>query len=104
MENIIYNELLCCGYSVDVGVVEVTEKNGEKLARKQCEINFVVNRGAKRYYIQSALSVSDPEKMETELRPPSMEGWHNHGCYRHALARAETEHILSGRTAVGGEK
>ncbi len=69
MENIIYNELLCRGYSVDVGVVEVSEKNGEKKVRKQCEIDFVVNYGAKKYYIQSALSVSDPEKMETELRP-----------------------------------
>ena len=69
MENIIYNELLCRGYSVDVGVVEVNEKNGEKKVRKQCEIDFIVNYGAKKYYIQSALSVSDPEKMETELRP-----------------------------------
>ena len=69
MENIIYNELLCRGYSVDVGVVEIRGKNGEKKVRKQCEIDFVVNHGAKKYYIQSALSVSDPEKMETELRP-----------------------------------
>lgn len=69
MENIIYNELLCRGYSVDVGVIEIREKNGEKKVRKQCEIDFVVNHGAKKYYIQSALSVSDPEKMETELRP-----------------------------------
>ena len=69
MENIIYNELLCRGYSVDVGVVEVIQRNGEKQSRKQCEIDFVVNRGAKKYYIQSALNVSDPDKMETELRP-----------------------------------
>ena len=69
MENIIYNELLCRGYSIDVGVVEIRGKNGEKKVRKQCEIDFVVNHGAKKYYIQSALSVSDPEKMETELRP-----------------------------------
>lgn len=69
MKNIIYNELLCRGYSVDVGVIEIREKNGEKKVRKQCEIDFVVNHGAKKYYIQSALSVSDPEKMETELRP-----------------------------------
>ncbi len=69
MENIIYNELLCRGYSVDVGVVEVSERNDGRQARKQCEIDFVVNYGAKKYYIQSALSVSDPDKMETELRP-----------------------------------
>ena len=47
MENIIYNELLCREYSVDVGVVEIVEK----------------------YYIQSALNVSEPSKLETELRP-----------------------------------
>ena len=69
MENIIYNELLCRGYSVDVGVVEIIERNDGKKTKKQCEIDFVVNVGAKKYYIQSALNVSDPTKMETELRP-----------------------------------
>ena len=69
MENIIYNELLCRGYSVDVGVVEINEQKDGKRKKKQCEIDFVVNLGAKRYYIQSALNVSDPDKMETELRP-----------------------------------
>ncbi len=69
MENIIYNELRCRGYSVDVGVVEITETVNGKRAKKQCEIDFVVNRGNKRYYIQSALNVNDPIKLETELRP-----------------------------------
>lgn len=69
MENIIYNELLYREYSVDVGVVEITESKDGKRVKKQCEIDFVVNKGAKKYYIQSALSVSDPEKMITELRP-----------------------------------
>ncbi len=69
MENIIYNELLRRGYSVDVGVVEIVEKKDDKRVKKQCEIDFVVNMGSKRYYIQSALNVSDPVKMETELRP-----------------------------------
>ena len=69
MENIIYNELICRGYSVDVGVVEIAETNDGKKTRKQCEIDFVVNMGSKRYYIQSALSVSEPDKMRTELRP-----------------------------------
>lgn len=69
MENIIYNELLCRGYSVDVGVVEVTETRKGKKTKKQCEIDFVINRGAKKYYIQSALSVSEQSKLETELRP-----------------------------------
>lgn len=69
MENIIYNELLCRGYSVDVGVVEIVERSEGKKTKKQCEIDFVVNIGAKKYYIQSALNVSEPAKMETELRP-----------------------------------
>ena len=69
MENIIYNELIIRGYSVDVGVVEIIENAEGKKRRKQCEIDFVVNMGARRYYIQSALSVSDPDKMKTELRP-----------------------------------
>lgn len=69
MENIIYNELLCRGYSVDVGVVEIVERKEGKKTKKQCEIDFVVNVGSKKYYIQSALNVSEPHKMETELRP-----------------------------------
>ena len=69
MENIIYNELLCREYSVDVGVVEIVETNEGQRSKKQCEIDFVVNKGSKRYYIQSALNVSDASKLETELRP-----------------------------------
>lgn len=69
MENIIYNELLRRGYSVDVGVVEITNTQAGKRSKAQVEIDFVVNAGSKRYYIQSALNVSETEKMNTELRP-----------------------------------
>ena len=69
MENIIYNELLCRDYFVDVGVVEVTEKTDGKNTKKQCEIDFVINKGSKKYYIQSALNTDNPDKMATELRP-----------------------------------
>ena len=71
MENILYNELLCRDYSVDVGVVEIVDSHSHSgaKAKKQCEIDFVANRGAKKYYIQSALNVNDPAKLETELRP-----------------------------------
>lgn len=65
MENLIYNELKLRGYSVDVGVVEIRDKNN----KKQTEIDFVCNLGSKRYYIQSALSVSDEDKKNQELRP-----------------------------------
>ena len=61
--------MLCRGYSVDVGVVEIVKTNSGKRTKSQVEIDFVVNAGSKRYYIQSALNVSDEDKMNTELRP-----------------------------------
>lgn len=63
MENIIYNELIARGFDVDVGVVEYNSKdeNGKKI-RTQLEIDFVTNKGNRRYYIQSALSVDDEGK------------------------------------------
>lgn len=66
MENAIYNELIYRGYNVDVGIVEVRVKDSEKIVRKQLEVDFVVNQNSKRYYIQSALSIPDLEKMEQE--------------------------------------
>ena len=69
MENIIFNELLHRDYAVDVGVVELRDTVDGKSAKTQCEIDFVVNAGSKKYYIQSALNVDDPQKMQTELRP-----------------------------------
>ena len=69
MENVIYNTLLTRGCAVDVGVVELLETKAGKRTKKLHEIDFVVNHGAKKYYIQSALSVEDPEKRQAELRP-----------------------------------
>ena len=69
MENVIYNELRMRGYSVDVGVVPIVEKKDGKVVRKQLEIDFICNMGMKRYYIQSAYSIPDAEKMEQETRP-----------------------------------
>lgn len=63
MENIVYNELVSCGYSVDVGVV-VDRRNGEKA---QKEIDFVVNHGDKRIYIQSAWQMNTDDKIKAEL-------------------------------------
>ena len=66
MENAIYNELIYRGYKVDVGVVEIrVDENGKK-ARKQLEVDFVVNQGSKRYYIQSAYALPNQEKVEQE--------------------------------------
>ena len=60
MENVIYNELSMRGYNVDVGVVQIAERdqNG-KVIRKQLEVDFVCNLGSSRYYIQSAYSLPD---------------------------------------------
>ena len=68
MENVLYNDLLRRGFDVDVGVVEqnIRTETG-KNARKQLEVDFVVNRGDERYYIQSALSIDDPDKKEQEI-------------------------------------
>lgn len=67
MENVIYNELLTRGFNVDVGLVVVNQKNElGKSIRKQLEVDFVCNKGSKRYYIQSAFAIPDNEKMEQE--------------------------------------
>lgn len=67
MENIIFNELMCRGFSVDVGIVEVKtiDKDGKNI-RKQFEVDFVVNDSDQRYYIQSAFSIPDEIKLQQE--------------------------------------
>ena len=65
MENIIYNELLLRGYSVDVGVVY--DRRGDTKVQK--EIDFVINDGDKRIYIQSAFNVDSDKKESSELTP-----------------------------------
>ena len=69
MENVIYNELRMRGYSVDVGVVTVAENKDGAVTRKQLEVDFICNLGSSRYYIQSAYSIPDSEKMLQETRP-----------------------------------
>lgn len=70
MENVIYNELRMRGYSVDVGVITVSEKDANgKVVRKQLEVDFVCNMGSSRYYLQSAYAIPDEEKREQEIRP-----------------------------------
>lgn len=67
MENAIYNELRLRGWNVDVGTVIVNTRNEKGTSeRKQLEIDFVCNKGSKRCYIQSALSLPDQEKMQQE--------------------------------------
>lgn len=69
MENVIYNELVLRGYSVDVGMVRFAETIEGKKSEKQHEIDFVVNDGSKRVYIQSALNIEDDGKRRQETLP-----------------------------------
>lgn len=70
MENVIYNELRMRGYSVDVGNLTIIEKGKDgKTAKKQIEVDFICNKGFKKYYIQSAYSLENEEKMKQEIRP-----------------------------------
>lgn len=66
MENIIFTELKVRGYSVDVGMLEHRQSNG---TRKYLEVDFIASAGYKKYYVQSALSIDEPEKHRQEIQP-----------------------------------
>ena len=75
MENVIYNELIIRGYSVDVGVITTRERNKEgKQISIPREIDFIATKGGKRVYIQSAYAMLTEEKQESELKPFSLTG------------------------------
>ena len=75
MENIIYNELISRGFAVDVGVVYGNGKDSKgRTVSVAREIDFVVNTGGKRTYIQSAYALPDEEKAETENKPFHLTG------------------------------
>lgn len=67
MENVIFNELICRGYAVDVGVVEHRKKVDDQYKYFQFEIDFIATNGSDKYYIQSAFEMSTEEKKEQEL-------------------------------------
>jgi predicted AAA+ superfamily ATPase len=69
MENIVYNELRIRGYRVDVGVVHQFTTNGNERNKVQLEVDFVATKGSEKYYIQSAFSMSNPDKALQEERP-----------------------------------
>lgn len=69
MENVLYNELRIRGCQVDVGIVELFETERGARVRKRVEIDFVANRGSKRYYVQSAFALPDADKRAQEERP-----------------------------------
>ena len=74
MENIIYNELIKRGYKVDVGVVEILHREEGKRELRQHEIDFVVNTGREKVYIQSAYGMNNPEQRDREVLPLSQTG------------------------------
>ena len=75
MENIIFNELKIRGFNVDVGVITLNKTNEKGHGiRRQLEIDFVCNKGSKRYYIQSAYAIPDQAKMEQEQRSLMLTG------------------------------
>ena len=67
MENIIFNELKIRGFNVDVITLNKTNEKGHGI-RKQLELDFVCNKGSRRYYIQLAYAIPDRAKMERERR------------------------------------
>ena len=69
MENAIYNDLVARGCKVDVGVVETVERKDGIQSHKRLEVDFVVNMGMKRCYVQSAFAMPNAEKHEQEIRP-----------------------------------
>lgn len=69
MENILFNELVVRGYNVDVGVVSYSETKNGKKEERQHEIDFVVNVGMKKVYVQSAFNIAEPEKKRQEITP-----------------------------------
>lgn len=70
MENLIYNELKNRGFSVDVGVVPINEKNENgNYTKKQTEVDFIANKGSNRIYIQSAYRLPDLDKLNQEIKP-----------------------------------
>ena len=70
MENVIYNELRMRGFSVDVGNLTIVENSKDgKTIKKQLEVDFICNKGSKKYYIQSAYILGTAEKMAQEIRP-----------------------------------
>ena len=70
MENVIYNELRMRGFSVDVGNLKILEQGkAGKPVKRQLEVDFICNKGSKKYYIQSAYMLGTEEKMAQEIRP-----------------------------------
>lgn len=69
MENMIFNELRYRGFNVDVGVVNIKETADGHTTREQLEVDFIANKGSRRYYVQSASDIPDSDERNQETRP-----------------------------------
>ena len=70
LENLVYNELIYNGYTVNVGVYDKVEKNKDKVSvKKTYEIDFLARKGNREYYIQVSSNLSNSETKERELKP-----------------------------------
>ena len=96
MENAIYNELVRRGYNVDIGVVELFSKEKGKTVKRQHEIDFVVNLGLRKVYVQSAFRLSDGEKREQETVPLKRSG----DFFRKIIVTAGTRMPLSDEDGI----
>lgn len=75
MENLVYNELIIRGYSVDVGVIYKSKKNEKGVYTKTAkEIDFIATMGNRKIYVQSAFAIESPSKEESEYEPLSLTG------------------------------
>ena len=97
MENAVYNELVRRGHSVDVGVVTAVEKNAKgQSVRVPHEIDFVVNKGGERVYVQSAYAIRSDEKLDSERRAFSLAG----DSFRKIIVRDDILHRTFDETGV----
>ena len=70
LENIVYNELIYNGYTINVGTFDTVEKNKEgKSVRKTNEIDFFAQKNERKYYIQISTDISNSETRNREIRP-----------------------------------
>jgi len=91
MENVIYNELRMRKFNVDVGCVTISERNEKKVpVRKQLEVDFVCNKGSKRYYIQSAYAILDKAKQIQEERPLK----HINDSFKKVIINRDTAYVF----------
>lgn len=70
LENLVYNELIYNGYTVNVGVYDKVEKNKNGVSvKKSYEIDFLATKNNRMYYIQVANDISDEETKNREIKP-----------------------------------